>query len=269
MKEYQKLDGVVVTTATPTDTIIKNIKLNNQNNSIKYENSPDFRRGAPVAIIGGGSSLKDYLPELENYKYKIACGSVHDYLLTNKINPYWTVVCDPDPLVNHYLKKASNFTGTYLVASQCSPDTFYHLKQHSARINIWQAAGDNVKPEVFGDNIALIGGGCTVGTRAIVIAYTMGFSDVHLYGFDSCIIDNQSHSYPFNDPDAEKLETPVDILIGGDKFKVANYMLGQIYDFQEILRRIGTEVKFTVHGPGPLAKMLEMGKAEAQNGKEK
>src|SRR6516165_5381761 len=37
-------------------------------------------RGSPIAIVGGGPSVKGYLDEIRKFRWIMAAGSTHDYL---------------------------------------------------------------------------------------------------------------------------------------------------------------------------------------------
>lgn len=266
----RQLDGCVVTTAAPIETIVSNIKENNKLNITNIVDSDDWRENTSIAIVGGGPSLKHTLKELTAFKYVMACGSVHDFLVKNNVLANWCVLCDPDPLIIKYLKETQLET-KYLVASQCAPETFKYLKNY--QIKIWHAGGDKFSNDNFGKNQAVVGGGCTVGTRAIMLAYGMGFSNIHLFGFDTCLDENENHhAYNFE----TKEETIGDIIeitcgdpVNGKKFKVAGYMLGQLFDFKWILQNYGQKIRFTEHGGGVLDYTLKYGiEKGTQNGDE-
>ena len=125
----QKIEGCNIKTAKSTEEIIENIKYNVSKNYVNLLDSYAWRENIPIAIVGGGPSLKNTVGELKNYKYIIACGSVHDYLLENKVVPHYCVICDPDEIMGNYLQKKTQHT-TYFIASQCHPSIF-KLLSHS------------------------------------------------------------------------------------------------------------------------------------------
>src|SRR5574342_325578 len=124
-----KLDGCAVSTAKSLDEIKENIKNNIGFSLLEINSRPFWRENQPIAIVGGGPSLNNYVYELQNIyyngnrRYIIACGSVHDYLIRNEIYPDYTVICDPDEVMLEYLQ-LKNIDGKYLVASQCHPKVF-------------------------------------------------------------------------------------------------------------------------------------------------
>lgn len=260
----QQINGVLVSTAVDIETITKQIHENITLGLKNVSESDDFRVNVPIAIVGGGPSLKDTLEELRAFPGPVmACGSVHDYLVMNNIDAKWCVICDPDPLITQYMKNM-NWETTYLVASQCHPDVFKYLKEHSItyqKCYIWHAGGDKFEDSNFGENQAIIGGGCTIGTRAIMMAYAFGYSNIHLFGFDSCLTkDYKHHAYDF-ETEQESIGDITEIRLGGPDspiFKVAGYMLGQIFDFKKILEIHASRFQFTIHGDGALKYLMDL-----------
>lgn len=263
----QQIPGCEVHTAIPREKLIDNIKQNSVYGHHEFTKSAWWRNQVPIALVGGGPSLKDTWRELLDYKYVMVGGSCHDFIMEKGITPTWCAIVDGDAKVmNSYLKKINPNTH-YLVASQCSPETFEYLKLNGAtKISIWHADGDQLKDkvDVFGDGRALVGGGCSIGTRQIVLAIGMGLFNQHLYGYDTCLTnDYKHHAYEFMDPDNETLGTIYEIHVGGPtgpKFKVAEYMLAQIFDYQNILKTFANCLAITVHGGGLLAYIMEQGK---------
>lgn len=268
----QRIDGCLVSTAVDTEIIVSQIKENTKLGLSNVSEMEEFREQAPIAIVGGGPSLKDTIDELKEYKLIMACGSVHDFLVQNNVAAKWCVLCDPDPLILNYLKLLHDDT-KYLIASQCHPDVFARFKKHKdghgttyypPEHYIWHAGGENFDNKNFGENQVVMGGGCTVGTRAIVMAHAFGYRNIHLFGFDSCLDNTYNHhSYPFDNPEVETVGNIIEIQLGGahsPKFKVAGYMMGQIFDFKRILEVYGKNTRFTVHGEGALKYLMDLGK---------
>jgi len=275
MQEMTEVAGCIIDTATPTEKIKENIAHNLNGGYLKIENSVDFREGRPIAIVGGGPSLKSQIEELSKFDVIIACGSVHDYLIENRIVPTYCVIVDPDPLVNTYLKKAFTVARetTYLVSSQCDVSTFSYLTGIGCKVVLWNAGG---RDENFTTDVYAIGGGCTVGTRAVVIAMCFGYKNIHLFGMDTCLDEtDEHHAYKFQNEEIETIGKVIEISLDtatGKKFKVAGYMLGQLFDFKHIMATCANKMQLTVHGGGLIAHLLDIAKQkhlELQNGKPK
>lgn len=263
----QEIGGCVTTTAIPVEDIIKNIQENRKRDLQNVYDTPWWREHEHIAIVGGGPSLKDEVHKLKNYKYIMACGSVHDYLWEQGILPTWCVLIDPDPLMVNYLKHVDGWT-TYLVGSQCAKEVFEHLKDFN--VYIWHADGDRIenKAEVFGEEYRLVGGGCTVGTRAMILALGMGFRQQDLFGMDTCLTNTyKHHAYEFDNPDVETVGNIIELKLGGPEsptFKVAEYMLAQLFDFKAILKVFAHQLQITVYGDGMLKYLMEQGEKKAK-----
>jgi hypothetical protein len=141
---------------------------------------------------------------------------------------------------------------------------YQHLKDMPKKY-YWNCMGDAEKNKIFKEGEKLVIGGCTIGTRAIGMAMAMGFRNIHLYGYDSCLTNEyRHHAYSFQNPDIETLGEIKEIKIEGEDspiFRVAGYMLSQIFDFQYLLKHfphiLGT---LEVHSDGPLAYIMNKAK---------
>lgn len=155
----------------------------------------EFNRQS-IAICGGGHSLGETLHELRNLQRQgckvMAINRTHDYLLglpqSHKvpwIKPWAGILLEPTPNAAGYMKPTPGVR--YYVASQCAPETFdkFEKSEHF----IWHAQAkrevqDNLSPEELRVMVPTMGSTC--GMRAIMLAYIMGFTDIHLFGMDSC-----------------------------------------------------------------------------------
>lgn len=266
LEALKKIDKVEITTAVDTSVIISNILDAKKRNLTPIYDNPAWREEMPIAIVGGGPSLSSQLDNLRKYKYIMACGSVHDYLIENNIMPTWCIICDPDPLMLNYLKKIQ-LNCQYLIASQCAPelfDRFIYIPYlgYKPKVFMWHCGGDKFDPKTFGDSEVSLGGGCTVGTRAMVMALSFGYNIQHLFGFDTCLDGDKHHAYEFNDPNVETVGHIVQIQLEDNpdskKFLVAGYMLGQFFDFKNLLGRYANKIKVTIYGDGLLKHLMDI-----------
>jgi len=257
MTELVKVNEIKITTGTSTNIINANIVANTKLPVMRATSLHDWRNKIPFAIVGGGASLKQTVNELKDYRYVMVCGSAHDYLVQNNVYPDYCVICDPDKLVLEYIKYPVRRC-TYLVASQCDPKVFEYLQYNSCKVVIWHCAGNDEENKVFADGEILVGGGCTVGTRAISLAINFGFNTFDLYGFDTCVTEDGSHAYDFSNPEVEQLKDVIEVDLAGTKFKMAGYMMGQFFDFQKLILGYGAHCSFNIHGPGALYHLMQL-----------
>lgn len=171
----------------------------------KKRNWPTFKpfefSGQSIAICGGGPSLGYTLYELRNLQMKgtkvMAINRTHDFLLnlpkTHNIpwvKPWAGVILESIPQAASYMTATPGVR--YYVGSQCHRFTFDALE--SAEHYIWHAQSkpellECLTPEEIRNVIPAIGSTC--GLRAILLAYMMGFTDIHLFGMDSCYSEHE------------------------------------------------------------------------------
>jgi Protein of unknown function DUF115 len=266
----QRIDGAKVTMAVPVDQVAANIAAANARGLKQVHELPEWREHMPIAIVGGGPSLAETVDDLRRYKNIMVCGSAHDWLVEQYVYADWCVVCDPDPIMAKYLTWRQWRKHTkYLVASQCAPETFDELKNRD--VILWHCRGPEVESsDIWGEGQrVLVGGGCTVLTRAIFLAVTFGFRNLHLFGCDTCVTDRH-HAYDFA-TDRESIGELTPIRLGdpnsGPQFMMADYMIGQLFDFKKTLEVLGNRARFEVHGGGALAELMRLGREAAQSRK--
>ena len=199
-----------------------------------------------VCIVGGGPSLKASLPELKARSLSgqtiWALNGAAQYLTENGIHVDAQWIVDARD-VN------ARFVGgdwVHYLASQCHPSLFAKAE---GKVILWhEATCDEFVPK--GRAVTLIGGGTTVGMKALCGAYAQGFRYIHVYGMDSSFEDDRHHSYaqPENDRDAQ-----IDVNVEGRRFKAASWMIRQVEDFISLsdeLASLGCEIN--VHCGGLL-----------------
>lgn len=266
---FKKLDGIEVSTATPSDTFIKNVKLHANKGYTPLHKHPLFNqiKGAnnPIALVGGGPSIKQELDKIREFQASgfpiLACGSSHDYLVDQGIIPDYCAVCDPDPITGEYLKRHNEKT-QYFVALSCDPCIFELLKDRT--VYVWNCKSDEAAPfvaEEVKDHIDIIGG-CTVGLRSISIVMCFGYTNIHFWGFDSCMGSGDAHhAYEF-ETKVEEVGVTYPIRFGdhannvpeqdGKYYICSGYQLAQAVHFQQFLITYGAAFTPTFHGEGML-----------------
>ena len=259
---FNKIERIECHMATPMDEVAENIRLALKRDFPEIEDLPEWKRSKhdePFAIAGGGPSIRYTVESLKHFPVVLAAGSSHDWLRERGVRPRYCLILDPDPAAANYLERPDPLCN-YLVASCCHPRVFERLEGYP--VTRWHAAGHDVewyekawldagwqaKPEK-----PIIGGGPTCGLRSISIAMLFGYRNLHFFGLDSNIDLNTEdhHAYDFVDPENENLGDIVDFTfdpINGRKYKIAKYMLAQIWAFQDLLMNYGHMFDVTVHG---------------------
>lgn len=273
--ELQPIGGIETYMATPQEEVLAQIELSFKRELPEIEHLPEWGKNkgdTPLAIAGGGPSIKYTVDELRSFKQIIACGSSHDWLVDQGIKPTYTLILDPDPISANYLKKPQP-TCNYLVASCCHPAVFDVLKDFP--VTRWHSAGPD--PQWYIDKWAeykirgedekkpIIGGGCTCGLRSISLAMLLGYRNLHFFGLDSNLDINTyaHHAYGLVDPEKELpgMGDVIEMRLGGPNgryFKVAKYMMAQLWGFKELIGNYGHMFDVTVHGDSIIYEFMRL-----------
>lgn len=276
MPKWAVLDGVKIQNmAVDRDRALENVAHALTLGLPEIDHLPEwekFKGGEPLAIVASGPTLRYTFAELAGFRAIMVAGSAHDFAISRGLKPTYTVVTDPTPdVVVSYLSKPTP-TCNYLLASQCDPGVFEHLKKYP--VTLWHCGGELGGTSLLegylpATSIELGGGGCTVGLRAVDIANRLGYYELHLFGFDSCIDPNTeaTHAFPLNDPTKEFVQgngaDVIDYLIGttkasGRHFRVPKYLMSQICDFEKMLKTSKGAAHFTIHGDGVFMEMVKL-----------
>jgi hypothetical protein len=273
--DYMPLGGVGTTAATPSSEALKNILENVKTEYPRFHKLPEFKKvknDLPIALVGGGPSLKNNLEELRKFRTIMACGSCHDFLLENNIVPTYASVCDPDPITINYMK-LKHLEVKYLIASACDPKVFKYLED--CPIVLWHCHSDDYVSHISeiekGGEYQAVGGGCTIGLRSISIAITLGYRNIHFFGFDSCLNEDQSYAYELSTEEEKKNQGEVyNLKIGmswdgpSEKtYKCLGYHLAQAEHFRKFMIEYQNMFIPTFHGEGLLPDLVNMIKSES------
>ena len=124
----------------------------------------------------------------------------------------------------------------YLMASVCHPDWWAKLHGHS--VKLWHLVnGDDFStvawvrqndPDGLG---SLIGGGSTVGMRALEVAAHMGFRRFDIYGMD-CSFDGPRHAGPHTG----KPQQEIQVSVNGKRFTTTPQLLQAAREMEQFLQ---------------------------------
>jgi hypothetical protein len=241
------------------------VGLNTDVSVMRDQARANMRRGLPqftpkteavkesAVIVGGGPSLNDTVADLQALKrngaHIFALNNTHDWLIERGIVPDFHVLLDARPENAEFVRKPHPDV-TYLVAAQCHPSVYEALAGHRiVQWTAWMPGADQLSNEID-PKLAFVGGGNTVGLKAMTLTTFSGYKDLHLFGFDSSYRDGQNHAYP---QPLNANEERMDVTVGGRTFHCARWMARQAMLFQHQLNeliRLGVNV--TVYGDGML-----------------
>jgi hypothetical protein len=235
-----------------------------------------------VALIGGGPSLADTLPELVELDRAgaklVTVNGAYRWALEKHLKPTAQIVMDARP---HNARFVTPFKPKchYILASQCHPDTWDAVADYPDSYDprtgvqdggVWifhaVTGGDPSIKAVLDDYYRQqwigIGGGTTVIMRAIGLMSVMWkVRRIHLFGVDSCYMNGKGHAYeqPENERDRAM---PFRVEPTGHPelartFMAAPWMSKQSEDLCQLIRLHADNFRIHVHGDGMLAYMLK------------
>lgn len=229
-----------------------------------------------IALVGGGPSMKtkENLDKLREFKTIIVCGSAHDYIISQGIIPTYAANCDPDLVCKNYFQSKHKDI-KYLMASCCHPDLINFLGE-DGKTYLWHCHSEEMYKQIIAlektinnkDNYDGVGGGCTVGLRAISLALHLGYSNIHFFGFDSSMGESgtEHHAYEWSAKWEENLIEKIYTIQLGDKvgplgnkfYHVAGYQLAQMEQFKDFYLGFRAYFTPTFHGQGALPDYFEI-----------
>lgn len=207
-----------------------------------------------AVIVGGGPSLKLGLKEIA-YRQKegqiiFATNNTYNYMAKNGIISDAHVMIDAREQNKEFTPNLGSQPICYY-ASQVHPNVIDKANFDGNHVVLWHSMDEGIQ-QYIGDNTGdpLVGGGSTVGMKAIALAYILGYRNFHLYGFDSSYVSGEGHAYPQALNDNDKI---LEVDINGRKFLAAPWMCTQVENFKEVASElVNNGSVITVHGDGLL-----------------
>lgn len=223
-----------------------------------------FFSGSPahngsVLLVGGGPSLKDCLGKLRFHQGRggelWALNNTHDWLIERGIIPDAHVMLDSRKENAAFVRKPRKGV-RYLISAYCHPDVFEALEGFN--VTLWMSEMEGAQPlvkHIQHKPVCLVGGGATVGMKAMFLAYLAGFRTLHFFGFDSSYKDGENHAYK---QELNDKESRAEIVANGRTFVCAPWMAKQAMEFQQQARQLlKLGCRLTVHGDGLIPWIME------------
>ena len=139
----------------------------------------------PLAVVGSGPSVRDYLEEIRAVKEVWAINGAYDYMVDVGIVPTGFFALDPLPGLVDYVRNPRHET-TYYLASTVDSSVLDALD--GFRIRLWHT---NAEDMTYPSGAWSMRGGTTAITRAPYLGYCLGHRDITLYGADSSFEGNR------------------------------------------------------------------------------
>lgn len=208
-----------------------------------------------VAIIcGSGPSLIDDLEEIKEKDGTIfALNAAAKFLNENGIIPDYQVMIDAKEESVDLIGDARE----HLFGATVNPKAF-DVKPEAT---LFQIQIENDELQEFLDQIApndysMVTNAVSVGVVSAVLAWVMGFRELHFYGYDSCHKGNESHvvRQEMND-----IVATMDVEFSGKKYIASMPMKLQAERFMQVSNLLKREgCKIFMHGSGLLPDMYNM-----------
>jgi hypothetical protein len=211
-------------------------------------------RPEPVAVVCFGPSLRRSWPAVRWHPFIVTCSGAHDFLVSRGIRPTHHVDVDPR---QHKAALLANPQPDvkYLIASCCHPDLFDRLQ--GMDVLLWHAVDSEQDWRLLPPGDWMMLGGNNVGLRALKLAATLGFRDIHVFGMDGCLADDATHAA--DHPRAPK--EAIEIVYDGRRWRTTPVLLHAARSaFIELALMPTVKVEF--HGDGLVQTMAKNGYRE-------
>tara|TARA_R110000824_G_scaffold43696_2_gene127514 strand:- start:807 stop:3164 length:2358 start_codon:yes stop_codon:yes gene_type:complete len=199
-------------------------------------------------------------------------------LLKNNIIPWGCIVLDPRPITGkstHNIVRKDLFEKTdpsinFFVASMTDPSVTKHLIEKDTRMWGWHAFTDSLREEDEQGKVienqqvklsqelgipqgaTLITGGTCAAMRGIGMMHTMGFRDIHLFGFDCCRDEPSNEEKTETTGDLEGGETPkpkyIQVNVTDKSYWTTGELLAMAQDCEKVFNDPGLEGVLSFHG---------------------
>lgn len=219
---------------------------------------PQLSAAAPisrrVALVGGGPSLRNSLDAIARLKAEGAAvfgvNEVCAFLASNGIPPDASVHVGPVEYTTRCIGMPIRGV-RYYIASICPPSSFGALAGHD--VAIWHAKtlSAAVNAVLRTHDGPIVGGGHTVGLRAVAMCWALGYRRFDLFGYDSSADPGLLHAYE-SVSDAVS-DRRIAVRCGAMWFETAPEFARQALDFESIWRRcVAAGGEMRVNGSGLL-----------------
>lgn len=213
-----------------------------------------------ISIVCYGPSLEKTWKQI---KYPVVTVSgAHDFMVNKGIVPSYHVDCDPREHKAKMLKKPHRDI-SYLMASVCHPEFWNVLK--GKQVRLWHLInGDDMDTvEWVAKNHhegidSMIGGGSSVGMRAMNVLSALGYRRFRFYGFDCSFVDKQ-----YAGEHLGKQQAKTFVRAGDRVFVTTRQLLQTAIEMEKFIETQDAEIVF--HGDGLMQETAKILKQRKQN----
>jgi hypothetical protein len=251
-----------------TEQIVKNIK---HSATLGFPSiKPHPVQDIDIMLVAGGPSLADFEDEIiqnrkDGMKLVTVNGS-YGWARERGLKPSLQFLIDAREFNARFTEQDELTEETkFVVSSSSDPSVFENLPEDRSYVFHISISDEvlEVLEEEYGElykEVYPIPGGCTVTLRAIAALRMLGFYKIHIYGFDSAIMDDRHHGYEQEENDKDVEEALYATVAGGTayekRFLVAPWMLFQALDFKKLGQQLLDDVNLDIKGDGLIAHMV-------------
>ena len=271
----------------PRDSVSKEYIANNIKSNMKSIDENKWVQKHPphreVGVIVSAGPYLDY-GKLEKFIHEhpgckvLTVKHALPGLMKNNIIPWGCIVLDPRPItqksthniIRKDLFKTTHADTNFFVASMTDPSVTAHLKERNVKLWGWHAFTDSLRTEEeqgaqiqnqqvrlneslgIPKGATLITGGTCAAMRAIGMMHTMGFRDLHLFGFDCCREEPTKEEMTETTGDLEGGETPkpkyIQVNVKDQTYWTTGELLAMAQDCEKVFSDPGLDGILTLHG---------------------
>lgn len=247
---------------TEEEQILNNIRTNAKWPCHEVQRH-DEQPNAEIMLLAGGPSLNDFEEEIiANHKAGmpvVTVNNTYKWAQERGIHNVNQCMIDARAFNKRFCEPVRDDC-YYFIATQCDPSVFEMLPHD--RTFFWHVNTNpdvvDLTAELYPDHL-FCSGGCTVALRAIVLMRVLGFRKMHIYGMDSCLINEEHHAYEQKENDISV--PPIPMIVGDRKFMCDPWMAYQAHDFVGMIKKLGDEFQLDIKGDGLLAYLMKSGAA--------
>lgn len=258
--DYSKVTGLNVTEDRIRENISKNLRMG------LNQVSPHKPQKKKIHVLAGGPSLCDHEEEIVRLGKKgalfVTVNGTHQWLIDRGIRPAANFIVDAREFNERFIGQIVP-TCQYIFSSQAAHEAVSKVPKGQAWL--YHSGDTGVVKECFDEYCREIGrdfewfpvhGGSTVVSRTLVVLAMLGFRNIEVFGWDSCLVDDKHHAYEQSENDSAHVVT---IDVGGREFRCHPWMVVQANEVPKIIRYILGPIdgfNLNVRGNGLIAHMI-------------
>lgn len=238
------------------DNIRKNLGLG------LAEIAPHEAQDTHVCVLAGGPSLADFEDEIVEMGRRgvpmVTMNGTYKWLADRGIKPAAMFMVDARELNERFVHRI--YDGCkYIFSSQAAHEAV--KKTPAGQTLLYHSSANETLNELFAEQGPKrewypVPGGSTVTTRALVALAMLGFRNIEVFGWDSCLRDDKHHAYDQPENDGQAV---VEIRVGEKTFKCHPWMVIQAEEAKQLVRHIFGKIpdfNLCVRGDGLIAHIL-------------